>query len=97
MAGNVWEWTRSIYQAYPYDPTDGREDLKAGDEAPWVLRGGLFNYGRRYVRCAARYWFNPIYRDYGIGFRVVLVGVPPSPLSSEPSGRAPVMASIIAR
>jgi iron(II)-dependent oxidoreductase len=38
MAGQVWEWTTSIYRSYPYDPRDGREAL--ADIAPRVARGG---------------------------------------------------------
>ena len=38
MAGQVWEWTTSIYQLYPYQAEDGRESM-AGS-APRVARGG---------------------------------------------------------
>ena len=38
MAGQVWEWTRSIAARYPYNPKDGREDLSR--EHPRVARGG---------------------------------------------------------
>lgn len=62
MAGNVWEWTRSLWGkelsepefGYPYDPTDGREDLKAPDDVYRVLRGGAFCYNQYNVRCAVR-------------------------------------------
>ena len=71
MAGNVWEWTRSLYRDYPYDPTDGREDPEAS--GGWVLRGGAFSTLRAYVRCAYRFGVDPNdrYLDYG-GFRVVV-------------------------
>jgi formylglycine-generating enzyme required for sulfatase activity len=41
MAGNVWEWTRSLYKDYPYDSGDGRESLEGSD--PRVVRGGAFD------------------------------------------------------
>ncbi len=40
MAGNVWEWTRSSYKPYPYNPADGRDDLQ-GDAL--VVRGGSYD------------------------------------------------------
>ncbi len=38
MADQVWEWTRSTANQYPYDPKDGREDLSA--PYPRATRGG---------------------------------------------------------
>ena len=69
MAGNVWEWTRSLYRKYPYDPKDGRENVEAGESR--VMRGGVFYNGVRYVRCAARYGLNPLSWYGSGGFRLV--------------------------
>jgi formylglycine-generating enzyme required for sulfatase activity len=64
MAGNVWEWTRSLWGAdwakpefgYPYDPDDGkREALDAGNNVLRVVRGGSWLSVRLASRCAVRY------------------------------------------
>jgi formylglycine-generating enzyme required for sulfatase activity len=73
MAGNVWEWTLSMEQAYPYDPADGRESPHVRGRR--ILRGGAFDSSARSVRCAIRNWNFPEERDGTIGFRVVLAHV----------------------
>ena len=81
VAGNVWEWTRTLWGAdiletsftYPYTPADGREDIKAGKGTHRVLRGGSFNYGRDAARCASRNRLLPDHSNWYVGFRVVLL------------------------
>jgi formylglycine-generating enzyme required for sulfatase activity/energy-coupling factor transporter ATP-binding protein EcfA2 len=70
MAGNVWEWTQSLYKDYPYDPEDGREDLEAGGIR--VLRGGAFGTYAWDVRCAFRNGGFPSHRFRFYGFRLVV-------------------------
>jgi formylglycine-generating enzyme required for sulfatase activity len=70
MAGNVLEWTRSLYRAYPYDPKDGREDLDSGSRR--VLRGGSFLDVAKLVRCACCIRDVPSNRDGVKGFRVCI-------------------------
>jgi formylglycine-generating enzyme required for sulfatase activity len=80
MAGNVWEWTRSLwgkqrdkpYFRYPYDSEDGRENLEESPDVFRVLRGGAFINYQWLVRCAYRYRLHPGDRHRGIGFRVVV-------------------------
>jgi formylglycine-generating enzyme required for sulfatase activity len=75
MAGNVWQWTRSLFNQekypYPYTPNDGRESLTHQREIARVLRGGSFNLGSNYARCASRDWNSPGSRIWSYGFRVV--------------------------
>ncbi len=70
MAGNVWEWTRSPYQPYPYRDDDDRESVAA--DALWVIRGGSFADAARFVRTANRGGADPGARRPFIGFRVAL-------------------------
>jgi len=77
MAGNVWEWTRSLYLRYPYDPSDEQKNLEAGRDVHRVLRGGAFSYVARDVRCASRMRIFPSDRIRSIGFRVVASPVCP--------------------
>lgn len=72
MSGNVWEWTRSPYQPYPFDPSDDRRQLEG--DALWVMRGGSFQDPPRYVRAATRGGADPGVRNEYIGFRVVVSG-----------------------
>jgi formylglycine-generating enzyme required for sulfatase activity len=74
MAGNIWEWTSSVYEAYPYDPADGREDLNAADDVRRVLRGGAFGNLAWRVRSAFRGSDLPGFAFWDRGFRVALDG-----------------------
>ncbi len=64
LAGNVYEWTGTIYRPYPYNPEDGREDPLA--DGLRVVRGGTWYANRKMVRCASRRRLNPWSR-YGTG------------------------------
>ncbi|RIK70993.1 hypothetical protein DCC62_22255 [candidate division KSB1 bacterium] len=74
MSGNVWEWTRSLWEKYPY-PDDikartERENLSASRDVARVVRGGAFHLYHRNVRCAFRYWYYPNLWYFNFGFRV---------------------------
>jgi hypothetical protein len=69
MSGNVWEWTSSIYADYPFDPTDGREDVE-DTFSPRVVRGGsCCSYIIADVRATYRFPVAPFMQDPNIGFR----------------------------
>lgn len=72
MTGNVWEWTSTLYEPYPYDANDGREDQESREQR--VLRGGAFHLSTGRVRAALRCIADPGGRHDSFGFRVV---VPP--------------------
>jgi formylglycine-generating enzyme required for sulfatase activity len=73
MIGNVWEWTNSLHEQYPYQAEDGRE-LDAGDgtDVPRVLRGGSWagNNVVDFLSAACRIDRRPNVRFDDMGFRV---------------------------
>ena len=88
MAGNVWEWTRSLWgksfmnpdYRYSYRADDGRENLEAGNDNLRVLRGGSFADVRLNARCACRSGDYPYHWSRDYGFRVAV-----SPSRAAPS------------
>jgi formylglycine-generating enzyme required for sulfatase activity len=84
MAGNVREWTRSRYAQYPYDATDGREDMKTSGDR--VQRGGSWFGFASDARCAFREWHASDEVSPVVGFRLLLEAPPgaggqPAPLN----------------
>lgn len=72
MAGQVWEWTTSVYQPYPYNPQDGREDLTTA--GPRVARGGSSSSPAVGLTATSREIISPFRMATGhayIGFRCV--------------------------
>lgn len=81
MAGNVWEWTATVYKPYPHQGDDGRADPRA--EGGQVVRGGSAYDDRRSARCAVRYGSAPDYFLFNIGFRVVASPSPSGVVHAE--------------
>ena len=73
LSGNMWEWTNSIYESYPYDANDGRE-INTGRrrmDVRRVLRGGSFNDDAVELRSTNRIWSYPQNEGLLYGFRCV--------------------------
>ena len=71
LAGSLAEWTSSLYEPYPYDPEDGREDPESAGER--VTRGGdyVFDVEPEKLRTFFRSGFSraPASGHRHIGFR----------------------------
>jgi len=70
LIGNVWEWTRSPLQPYPYAASDDGNTLL--EDALWVIRGGAFSDTEQNARAATRGAADPGARRPFLGFRLVL-------------------------
>ncbi len=87
MAGNVWEWTNTIFSyqfKYPYQPRDGREQ-SAGTTARACRGGGYVGTANmeRICRCACREPKSPAESNCTVGFRIVIA--PPLELINKAS------------
>jgi formylglycine-generating enzyme required for sulfatase activity len=70
MAGNVWEWTTSLYKPYPYTATYGRERAESTENR--TLRGGAWNRLGFSAGTARRYGEVANLKDDDVGFRLVV-------------------------
>jgi len=66
MAGNVLEWTSSLYE--PYENHSGKFPLRIGYR---VARGGSWLYKEKSLRCSNRYPFSQDVKLPDLGFRCV--------------------------
>jgi len=69
MTGNAAEWTRTLQKAYPYNDSDGRNNMDAKGRR--VVRGGSW-FDRPYRATSAyRLAYEPYQKVFNVGFRVV--------------------------
>jgi formylglycine-generating enzyme required for sulfatase activity len=78
MAGNIWEWTTTLWgnsryersYQYPYRLGDGRDREDADDGYYRIIRGGSFKDGPDALRCACRDLDPPTFSLNNLGLRV---------------------------
>jgi len=71
MHGNVAEWTRSQYKAYPYNDADGRNAAgEAGTKR--VIRGGSWHDRQHRSSSSFRLGYPDWQKVYHVGFRVIV-------------------------
>ena len=70
MIGNVSEWTRSDYKAYPYNDGDGRNAMD--EQTRKTARGGSWADRPKVTGSATRYGYEPWQKVHNVGIRLVI-------------------------
>jgi formylglycine-generating enzyme required for sulfatase activity len=68
MLGNVWEWTSTLYTAYPYMPNTQRDDPEVSESR--VLRGGSWYDFVSTIRASSRFSRDLHFRNDNSGLRL---------------------------
>jgi formylglycine-generating enzyme required for sulfatase activity len=71
MSGNVWEWCFDWFDAKFYEASPEQDPVNISKKDNRVLRGGCWDFSRRFARCAYRFRFHPFNRFNVVGFRCV--------------------------
>ncbi|MCI5148679.1 MAG: formylglycine-generating enzyme family protein, partial [Candidatus Electrothrix sp. MAN1_4] len=73
MAGNVWEWTISLYSDKKIDNSGNNFSRKIIRGNRYVCKGGAWNFPKQYVTCSSRYKFLPNTVKNNIGYRILII------------------------
>jgi len=92
LSGNVWEWVSSIAKRYPYDASDGRENMMDTGSTR-ITRGGSFYHYIHNVRATERGYGSPEASVYSIGFRCAR-SFSPSDLEPAHTGGVPAIPTL---
>ena len=72
MSGNVWEWCQEWYSSSYYSSGSQTNPTGPSSGSDRVLRGGSWDDSAGLCRVSNRFFINPDYRYYSLGFRLIL-------------------------
>ncbi|MDR2170919.1 MAG: SUMF1/EgtB/PvdO family nonheme iron enzyme [Planctomycetaceae bacterium] len=70
VIGNVWEWTRTNYEPYPYNENDGRNNCDLNKKK--VVRGGSHCDRPKVIGSAVRIPYETFQKIHNVGFRPII-------------------------